>query len=141
MNHTTYKVFGMHSACYGRQDAQYTFPSYCWAQLLGFNKFPFFVGIGLSCLKLGQTSLHRIVTQQYFCLEYWGDFPSYCWYGRLAFLKLLGSNSRKASLTPQHVTPTLLFPNITIFLNPNTFLLALAFITALNRSGTCMPGQ
>ena len=48
----------------------------------------FLVGIGLPCLKLKQTSLPRVVTQQSAFLEYWIDFPSYCWDARLAFLEL-----------------------------------------------------
>ncbi len=47
----------------------------CWAP----TNFQFFVGIGLPCLMLGQTSLPRVVTQQTDFLECWGDFPSLCW--------------------------------------------------------------
>ncbi len=39
----------------------------------------FFVGIGLPCLMLGQTSLPRVVNQQTAFLECCSDFPSLCW--------------------------------------------------------------
>ncbi len=53
----------------------------------------FFVRIGLPCLKLGQTSPPRVVTQQSAFLECWGDFPSLCWDWNFRSYKQQGSHS------------------------------------------------
>ncbi len=83
-------------------DLQYTFPSHCWLQQI----FSYLVGIGLACLKLGQTSLPRVVTQQSAFLECWGDFPSYCWDARLAFLMVKPFACTSGPTNNREVTPT-----------------------------------